>query len=168
MVNNNEVSTPLGALIVLEGCDSSANRYRSEMVREMTPILTELLSLGPGNDSHPVVLELSNWLQDPQRTGEQFTYVIGDLANEIMHEHGEGDCMYLVKAAAEALTVRCPVLKGSWEEAAWLLLFLGLIFHILCVFTCKKCHNIYTFVQVYSQGTLVFCIYIVFILSNKY
>ena len=46
--------------------------------------------------------------------------------------------------------------------------FSTLIFHTLCVFTCKKIHNIYTFFQVYSQGTLVFCIYIVFILSNKH
>ena len=46
--------------------------------------------------------------------------------------------------------------------------FSTLIFHTLCVFTCKKFHNIYTFFQVYSQGTLVFCIYIVFILSNKH
>ena len=44
--------------------------------------------------------------------------------------------------------------------------FSTLIFHTLCVFTCKKFHNIYTFIQIYSQGTFVFCI--VFILYLYY
>ena len=118
--SNSELEDPSIGLLF------SANRYRTELNREITPILIELLSLGPGNDSHSVFQQLSNWLQDPQRTGEEFKYVIGELANEIMSEHGDGDwkdCMYLVKATAEALTVKCPILEGSWEEVAWLLIF---------------------------------------------
>ena len=141
MMNNTEVSTT-NIRGIINTCPSStseleyhsirllisANRCKRELNREMTPILIEMFSLGPGNDSHPVVQKLSKWLQDPQRTGEEFVYVIGELANEITHEHGDGDpkdCMYLVKATAEALAVKSPILEGSWEEATWLLLYLS-------------------------------------------
>ena len=104
-----------------------------ELDREMTPIIAELETLSPGNDDHPVVRQLFNWLKDLQRTGEEFTHVIGKVAhdvNEIMRDHFEdymfefGPCTYLGKLAAEALAVRCPILEGPREEAVCLVLSL--------------------------------------------
>ena len=50
------------------------------LARELTPIFATLRTLGPGNDHHPAVRQLFNWLADPQRTGEEFHYVIREVA----------------------------------------------------------------------------------------
>ena len=102
---------------------------RVELAMELTPILTELVNLQPGNYQHPAVRQLSEWLEDPQRTGEEFTYVIGELAEAVSCDMGKEDqdevyLRYLGKVASEALVVKCPILKDSWEEAAWVVLYL--------------------------------------------
>ena len=52
--------------------------------RELTPILAELVTLGPGNDEHPAVQQLLNWLSDPaQCTVDDFNYVVGPLGNHV-------------------------------------------------------------------------------------
>ncbi|CAL4112102.1 unnamed protein product, partial [Meganyctiphanes norvegica] len=53
----------------------------SDIDRELTPILAELMALEPGNVHHPTARKLSNWLMDSQRTVEEFMYVIGPLWN---------------------------------------------------------------------------------------
>ncbi|CAL4085527.1 unnamed protein product [Meganyctiphanes norvegica] len=90
--------------------------------KELRPILTDLVKLGPGNEKHPSVIQLFNWLVDPHHTGEEFTYVIGPLAKNV---YNLVHCPYLGKVAAEALAVRCPVLAGFWEQAVWLLISLN-------------------------------------------
>ena len=55
----------------------------SELNREMSPILTELLKLEPGNFNHPSVKHVFNWLVDPKRTGEEFSYVVGPLHHHL-------------------------------------------------------------------------------------
>ncbi|CAL4115480.1 unnamed protein product [Meganyctiphanes norvegica] len=106
---------------------------RIELDKELTPILAELVTLGPGKDQHTAARNLFNWLVNSQRTGEEFSYVIGELVYEvsaIMEEHfleyvyREGYCTSLCKVAAEALAMKCPVLEGSWEQAAWALVML--------------------------------------------
>ena len=100
------------------------------LARELTPIFATLRTLGPGNDHHPAVRQLFNWLADPQRTGDEFTYVISEVADDafyVMEDHFpdyvymEGHCMYTYLIVAQALAAKCPVLEGSWEEAAWTL-----------------------------------------------
>ena len=86
-----------------------------ELDRELAPILTELVTLGPCNDQHPSVRQLFGYLMNPECTGEELSYVIGELAFEV-----SGESMYLTKVAAETLAVRSPVLTGSWEVVAWL------------------------------------------------
>ncbi|CAL4064023.1 unnamed protein product [Meganyctiphanes norvegica] len=93
--------------------------------REMTPILAELMTLK--NKNHSAFEQLFKWLVDPQRTGEEFYYIIGPLRQhvaKIMQEHFRQyvfnvDC--LIKVAMEALAVKCPTLEGPWELAAWTL-----------------------------------------------
>ncbi|CAL4115477.1 unnamed protein product [Meganyctiphanes norvegica] len=106
---------------------------RAVIDKELTPILAELVTLGPSNDQHPAIRNLFNWLVNSQRTGEEFTYVIGELIYEvcmIMEEHfldymyNEGDCTNICKIAAESLAIKCPVLEGPWEHAAWALVML--------------------------------------------
>ena len=61
--------------------------------------------LESGNDQHPAIRQLFNWLVDPDRTGEEFTYVIGELADNVAYDvRDEGeDHMYLCITAARAL-----------------------------------------------------------------
>ena len=97
--------------------------------REFIPLIAEVTTLGPGNDQHPTVRHLFNWLVDPQRTAEEFNYVIGPLQNhvyDIMDEHfpdylyGLGNRnIYAGKIAAEALAKRVQVLTGEWDTAGW-------------------------------------------------
>ena len=103
---------------------------RVELDRELSPILAELVTLGPGNDQHPTLKQVSKWLVNPDRTGEEFTYVISEVADDafyVMEDHFpdyvymEGHCMYTYLIVAQALAAKCPVLEGSWEEAAWTL-----------------------------------------------
>ena len=98
---------------------------RSDINRELTPLLIDLVTLDLGNDEHPSVKKLFNYLVDPDRTGDDFAYVIGDLASEVIEKHfpiyvyeDDGPCIYLAKIAAEALAIKCPVLVGAWEAAA--------------------------------------------------
>ena len=56
---------------------------RPELDRELVPILAELETLGPGNNHHPSTRKIYNWLVDPQRTGDDFTYVIGELGHGV-------------------------------------------------------------------------------------
>ncbi|CAL4115474.1 unnamed protein product [Meganyctiphanes norvegica] len=113
---------------------------KTELNRELTPIIAELVTLGPGNDQHPAVRYLFNWFLNSQRTGEEFAYVIGELVYEvsmIMEKHFReyvyhvGYCTSLCKVAAESLAMKCPVLEGSWEHAAWALVMLIDIKHNL-------------------------------------
>ena len=90
--------------------------------RELTPILAELSTLGPGNDQHLSCRQLFNWLVDPQCTVLEFNYIIGSLAPHVYDiMEGRRTCIYLGKIAAEALAMRSPVLEGSWEATAWML-----------------------------------------------
>ena len=52
--------------------------------KELTPIIAELITLGPENDEHPSVRQLFNWLVDPQRTGEEYAYVVGSLSDDVL------------------------------------------------------------------------------------
>ena len=99
--------------------------------KELTPILAELLTLGPRCEDHPTFRQLFDWLVHPQRTLEEFNYVVGPLGHHVylvMCEHFSKymynrSCrysVYLGQAAAEALAVKCPILEGPWEHAAWL------------------------------------------------
>ena len=100
----------------------------TELNREVTPILEELMTLGPDNDQHPCVRQLSKWLEDPQRSGEEFSYVIGKLAHEVM---GYRYSNYLGKLAAEALAGKCLIIEDSWEEVAWIVLYLNNYYNCL-------------------------------------
>ena len=53
--------------------------YRSLLV----PILAELVTLGPGNEQHPSVILLKDWLLDPERTVDDFNYVVGSLGRQV-------------------------------------------------------------------------------------
>ena len=59
--------------------------------KELTPILTELfLTLGPRIENHPTIRQLVNWLVHPQRTVDEFNYVVGPLGHHVymvMCEH---------------------------------------------------------------------------------
>ena len=94
---------------------------------ELRPILTELRTVEKGNDKHHAVRKLFRWLADPQRTAEEFSYVIRRLTNDvyaIMKEYfpnflyQEHTWMYLCRTTAEALgvkhSVKCPVSEDAW------------------------------------------------------
>ena len=51
--------------------------------KEMTTTLVDVATLCPGNDHHPAVRYLFNWLVCPQRTAEEFNYLIGPLQEHI-------------------------------------------------------------------------------------
>ena len=55
----------------------------TKLDREMTPILAELMTLGPDNEDHPSVRRFSTWLIDPVRTGEEIQHVIGPLQHHV-------------------------------------------------------------------------------------
>ena len=104
---------------------------RKELDRELKPILVEVMKLESGNDQHPAVNQLFNWLVDHQRTGEEFNYVIGELAQAVAYEVDDEGLyhMYLCTTAARALAMKCPVLEGAWEQAAWTLLVVTRSWH---------------------------------------
>ena len=96
---------------------------------ELIQILSELLRLGPGNDQHPAVQYMFDWLEDPECPAEEFQYIVGPLGkhvDDIMvrsfgHEISEQFRVcsyYLAKVAIEALVVRSPILEGDWETVA--------------------------------------------------
>ena len=83
------------------------------------------MELESGNDQHPAVNQLFNWLV-------QFNYVIGELAQAVAYEVDDEGLyhMYLCTTAAQALAMKCPVLEGAWEQAAWTLLIITRSWHI--------------------------------------
>lgn len=109
---------------------------RMELDRELTPVLEEMLTIEPDFDHHPASGNLFNWLVDPRHTGEEYSYVIGELADRVSSSIEENAIeghftdyvldndeatFDIYRSAAEALAFRCPVLEGSWELAAWTL-----------------------------------------------
>ena len=104
----------------------------AEIDRELTPLLAELLTLGPRQENHPSVRQLFHWLVHPTRTVDEFNYVVGPLSHHVyivmcdhfysyMHKRMFRYPIYCGQAAAEALSVKSPVLEGPWEHSAWLL-----------------------------------------------
>ena len=102
----------------------------AELNKELMPILAELFTLNPTNKDHPAFQSTFNWLVDPQRTGEEFSYVIGPLHQYVYDAMCENSDAYFNKnsydnigmvAAAEAIAIKCPVLEGPWEHAGWIL-----------------------------------------------
>ena len=83
--------------------------------------------LESGNNQHPAVRQLFNWLVNPDRTGKEFTYVIGELADNVAYDvlDADEDHMYLCITAAQAMAVKYHVLEGAWEQAAWTLLIVA-------------------------------------------
>ncbi|CAL4082435.1 unnamed protein product, partial [Meganyctiphanes norvegica] len=112
----------------------------SEIDRELTPIIAELATLEPGDDQHPTASQLFDWLVDPQRTADEFSYAIGPLEHHaygimennfkqyLFYEH-MGCSVYVGKVAAEALAARSPILEGPWEKAAWFVIRLNHGYH---------------------------------------
>ena len=104
-----------------------------ELDRAMTPILADLMTLGPESNNHPSVRQFSTWLIDAQRTGEDIHHVIGPLQHQVrtvmldhfedsMYQDISGGCdKYIGKVAAEFLVVKNPVLEGIWGQVAWTL-----------------------------------------------
>ena len=95
----------------------------ADLEREMTPILAEVCTLGPGEHEHSAVKELCNWFEYSQRTVEEFNYVIGPLLNHVHDDidHFESYFDNLGKFALEFLAIKRPILEGPWELSAWIL-----------------------------------------------
>ncbi|CAL4119625.1 unnamed protein product [Meganyctiphanes norvegica] len=72
--------------------------------------------------SPPAFRKLYNWFAHPKRTANEFNYVLGPLRHDVKLEkdYYGGYPLFLGQAAAEALAVKSPVLEGSWELTAWL------------------------------------------------
>ena len=110
----------------------SIDRPKKEQIKEeLKTTIEKLANLKSRDNQNPAVRNLFNWLVNPQRTGEEFHYVVDELASEVYYDTdqvmpsyvSEDDyCMYLYRIAAEALAVICPVLEGPWEKGAWSLL----------------------------------------------
>ncbi|CAL4130167.1 unnamed protein product, partial [Meganyctiphanes norvegica] len=97
-----------------------------ELIREVTPLLERVAVLGPGDHEDPAVRQLFEWLADPERTVDEFNYIVGPLRLKVYHDTSAWGLrrdrldLYMGIQAAEALAVRTPVLVGQWEHAAWL------------------------------------------------
>ncbi|CAL4227521.1 unnamed protein product [Meganyctiphanes norvegica] len=97
-----------------------------EIDTELAPILRYLIILGPKYEQPQKYRNFVEWFLHPNRTANQFNYVVGPLRHDVfmevqmscddISEYPRALCL----AAAEALAVRCPVLVGSWEYAAWM------------------------------------------------
>ena len=93
---------------------------------KLTTTLEELVSLGPGQyQRHPLISKVFRWLADPQRTPQEFSYVVGPMGCGIFTYNGHYKNLYLGLIAAEALATRNPVLKGAWRHAAWFVVWLN-------------------------------------------
>ena len=94
----------------------------TDIDRELTPLLVDLLTLGPQSENHPVFRQLLKWLVNPQRTANDINYVIVwmvyNLCNNTYVPHIF--FVYLGQVAAEALALKSPILEGPWEHTAWL------------------------------------------------
>ena len=91
--------------------------------KELMPVLAEVMELNKhyeGMDDHPSVQWLFKWFSLPERTADEFYYVVGSLLDKITH-YARGEAIYVLRAAAEALAVRCPVLDGRWDDVAWVI-----------------------------------------------
>ncbi|CAL4120405.1 unnamed protein product [Meganyctiphanes norvegica] len=96
--------------------------------REIRPVLEKLAVLEPGENRKAAISQLSVWLNDTERTGEEFSYVVGPLgvqvfnymrAQGLLKQFGNIMFVNVVFNLAEALAVKSPVLEGSWEHATW-------------------------------------------------
>ncbi|CAL4120406.1 unnamed protein product [Meganyctiphanes norvegica] len=92
---------------------------------EIRPVLENLSVSEPGENRETAVSQLSVWLNDTKRTGEEFSYVVGPLGVQVC-DYMTGNIIFyeLVYEVAEALAVKCPVLEGPWEHAAWFIIHL--------------------------------------------
>ena len=102
----------------------------TDIDRELTPLLVDLMTLGPQSENHPVFRQLLKWLVNPQRTANDINYVIGPLGAHVEFVMVYNFCnntydphlffVYLGQVAAEALALKSPILEGPWEHTAWL------------------------------------------------
>ena len=101
---------------------------KTQLGRELSRILADLMALEKDNDQHPAVKQLFKWLADPQRTAEEFSYAIGKLSNNvsvILKEHfptylyQNHRWVYMCKTSAQTLGVNCPILEDPWKLGAW-------------------------------------------------
>lgn len=128
-----------GASVVVEELRSRLtikmdDSKKTEINKQLLPDLLTLTMLRPRMDQHSAVKKLFKWMLDPQRSADEFLYVIGPLGKsawDIMEDinygyyiqyKNIGYSMYLAKVAAEALAVQCPILDGPWEHVMWLVL----------------------------------------------
>ena len=95
--------------------------------RQVTPILAEMYALGTRSSFE----ELFNWMVEPQRTADEFTYAMGPLnlkVHNIMRNHfsiymrNRFFCPNLSQVAAEALAVKSSILEDPRERTTWLFL----------------------------------------------
>ena len=120
MLKPEEISTLYQSMAHTVGTPAMA-----ELDREMIPILTEVATLECRNKDHPKIKQLYKWLLVPQRTAQEFCYVIGPLIQHVVKSQRNAFYYYVSSVAAEAIAMRCPVLEGPWEEAAWILAIYG-------------------------------------------
>ncbi|CAL4185492.1 unnamed protein product, partial [Meganyctiphanes norvegica] len=105
---------------------------------QVLPILKELTMIQSRiNFEHPSYRHLFNLLVAPECAVEVFNYIIGPLQlytygivpkrwYGIVWKYRYGPRgTYVGKLAAEALALRCPVLEGPWETAAWFVVYLN-------------------------------------------
>ena len=94
---------------------------------KLDPVLNEMVQLGPGQyQRHPSISKIFKWLVDPQRTPQEFNYVVGPMGKCNFNDLGRFKNLYLGLVAAEALAVKCPdVLDGPWKYAAWFVVLLN-------------------------------------------
>ena len=123
MLRAKEVKTLYDSMSAKVGTSSMA-----ELEREVIPILTKLVRMRSMNKKHPVVKKLYKWLMDPRRTGQDFFYVVGPLMKYVMDTlckthliRNNSYDLFVAMIAAEVLAKKCPVLDGTWELAAWIL-----------------------------------------------
>ena len=100
----------------------------AELDREMTPVLADLMTLGTegnlgtGNVGYPAAKKLFDWLVEPNRTAEEFTYVLGPLKWHVLEIMMQNFRRYVYDdycygavdiVAAEALAAKNLILGGS-------------------------------------------------------
>ena len=87
------------------------------------------MTLEPGNKDHPTIKQVFNWLMDKECTELEWRYLIGPLqkhVSDIMdyflydgrygfkyHSHIAFG-LHIGELVAEAIAIKCPVLKGSF------------------------------------------------------
>ena len=110
--------------------ESISKTEKSHINRELSPVLANLMTMKKRSDQHPAVRQFFKWLADPQRTSEEFSYVIENLPDDVamfMKEHfpkylyEDHYWMYLCTVTAQALGVTFPVVNGTMTRPAWTL-----------------------------------------------